>query len=419
MAAQLQNATNHDIEKLGKEAIDRLVWLGRFGKDPAGGVTRLLYSREWVEAQRALKQWMESEGFVARFDEVGNLSGILEGANADETILTGSHIDTVRNGGLYDGQYGIVAGMIAIKYLKDHFGKPKRNIEVISFAEEEGSRFPYTFWGSKNIIGKASRKEVERIHDADCISFIEAMKASGFTFRDESKPPRQDLKAFIEVHVEQGQVLEAEQKSIGIVYSIVGQRRFSIEITGEANHAGTTPMKYRKDAAYAGSHMIHEMIKLAEQYGDPLVATVGKITLIPNNVNVVPGKVVFSLDVRHPDKQAIVQFSDLFTEKIREISREHGVETSINMQLDTDPVPMTPQLVEMIENYCKLNKFSYKLMHSGAGHDAQMMAETIPTAMIFVPSRKGISHNPAEYTDYRDLGKGVKTLIGVLYELAY
>ncbi|KAB7709201.1 hydantoinase/carbamoylase family amidase, partial [Bacillus aerolatus] len=263
-----------EVENLAEEVVDKLEWLGSFGKDPAGGVSRFLYSKEWIDAQQALKRWMESEGLDVQFDQIGNLSGTLKGKDTNETILTGSHIDTVKNGGLYDGQYGIVAGILAIKYLKEHYGQPKRNLEIVSLAEEEGSRFPYCFWGSKNVVGMASWKDVETITDFKGVPFVEAMKESGFAFKDESKVSRQDLKAFVEIHVEQGNVLENEKKSVGVVHSIVGQRRFTIEVTGEANHAGTTPMGYRKDAVYAASHMIYEIISLAKQQGDPLVATV-------------------------------------------------------------------------------------------------------------------------------------------------
>ena len=404
---------------LAKETIEKLEWLSQFGKDPEGGVTRLLYSKEWVEAQQALKEWMQSEGLEARFDEVGNLFGTLKGKNTEETILTGSHVDSVKNGGIYDGPYGIVAGILAIKYLKEKYGQPIRNIEVVSMAEEEGSRFPYTFWGSKNIVGLAKRKDVEAITDFEGIPFIEAMTNSGFGFRDESKEPRKDFKAFVEVHIEQGSVLETEQKSVGVVNSIVGQRRFTVEVTGEANHAGTTPMGYRKDAVYAASQMVFEMIKMARKAGDPLVTTVGKIEVYPNIVNVVPGKAIFTIDVRHTDKEAIVSFTGQITARIKEISKEHGVETAIDMWMDADPVPMDPKVVEVIEKKCKENGLNYKVMHSGAGHDSQVFAPFVPTAMLFVPSLKGISHNPAEFTEPDDLAEGVKALIGTLYELAY
>lgn len=406
-------------ESLATEIAERLGWLGSYGKDPDGGVSRLLYSKEWGEAQQALKRWMETDGLEVQFDEIGNLSGILKGIDTGETILTGSHIDTVTNGGLYDGQYGIVAGIIAIIHLKKHFGQPKRNLEIMSLAEEEGSRFPYAYWGSKNVVGTASRRDVETIEDFNGVPFVEAMTESGFSFRDESKASRQDLKAFVEIHVEQGNVLEIEKKSVGVVHSIVGQRRFTIEVTGEANHAGTTPMGYRKDAVFAASQMIYELISTAKKLGDPLVLTVGKMEVKPNIVNVVPGKVIFTIDMRHTDKEAIVQFTDILTKNIKDTAKAHGVEATIDMWMDANPVQMNEKIVGMIEEQCKKNNLNYKLMHSGAGHDAQIFAEKVPTAMLFVPSRDGISHNPAEYTEPADLAEGVKALISTLYELAY
>lgn len=408
-----------DFDKLPEEAASRLDWLAGFGEDPKGGVSRLLYSKAWVEGQNALKEWMEEIGLEAKFDEIGNLFGTLKGKSVNETVLTGSHVDTVKNGGKYDGAYGIIAGIIALKYLKEAYGEPLRNIEVVSMAEEEGSRFPYAFWGSKNIVGIAKREEVENIKDFEGIPFVEAMKNAGFGFRDESKGMREDLKAFVEVHVEQGSVLETEKIPVGVVNNIVGQRRYTVEVTGEANHAGTTPMGYRKDAMYAASQMVYEIISMARVEGDPLVTTVGKIEAQPSIVNVVPGKAIFTIDVRHTDKEAIVSFTEKMTDRMKAISKEHGVEINIDLWMDADPVPMDQKVVELIEKQCKENGLTFKLMHSGAGHDSQIFAPAVPTAMLFVPSLKGISHNPAEFTEPADLAEGIKALIGALYELGY
>ncbi|WP_120464436.1 allantoate deiminase [Paenibacillus aceti] len=408
------------MQELSHDIMQLLEWLGYFGDDPEGGITRLLYSKEWLEAQKALEGWMKQEGFDVYFDEIGNLFGGLQGTKyQDETILTGSHVDTVRNGGLYDGQYGIVAGLLAVKYLKETYGQPLRNLQVVSMAEEEGSRFPYAFWGSKNIVGTAKREEVQNIADFDGIAFVDAMRECGFRFRDESAEIRRDLKAFVEIHIEQGSVLEKEGQSVGVVHSIVGQRRFTIEVNGEANHAGTTPMGYRKDAVQAASAMICDIINRAKQHGDPLVATVGKIEVKPNVVNVVPGHALFTLDVRHTEKSEIIQFTEEITASLKRIAEDMGVELNIDMWMDADPVPMDGRIVEVIERQCKEKGLNYRLMHSGAGHDSQILAELTPTAMIFVPSRDGISHNPAEYTEPHDLAEGVKALIGTLYKLAY
>lgn len=404
-----------DIEN---EVVKLLNWISEYGKDPKGGISRLLYTEEWIETQKALLELLREKGFRAYQDEIGNTFGRLEGTTyKDETILTGSHVDTVVNGGKYDGQLGIVGGIIAMEYLRETYGQPLRNIEVVSMAEEEGSRFPYTFWGSRNIIGTVKREEVEELKDARCINFIDAMHDAGFDFKKSEE--RKDLKAFIELHVEQGGVLEIEGKSMGIVEHIVGQRRFTIEVIGEANHAGTTPMKYRKDSLYGASKIIQQIIDKSIEYGEPLVATVGSMKLIPNTVNVVPGKTIFSLDIRHICEDTLVKFTDDIEKIIKDVSNELDLISNIEMYMSCKPSAMDTELVQIIKKQCEKKGLNYKLMHSGAGHDSQIFTKKIPTALIFVPSHKGISHNPDEFTEPKDLAEGIKALIETLYYLAY
>lgn len=395
--------------------------LGSRGADPDGGISRFLYSEAWVEAQHFLKDEMEKEGLIANFDEVGNLFGRLEGTKyPDETILSGSHVDTVRNAGHYDGQLGIITAFLAIKYLKAKYGQPLRNLEVVSMAEEEGSRFPYAFWGSKNIVGTAKKEEVfGKLAFDDGMPFEEAMRKAGFDFRDETKEPRKDIKAFVEIHNEQGNVLEQEGKSVGVVHSIVGQRRFTVELTGQANHAGTTPMGLRKDTVFTASKIITEVITEAKRLGDPLVCTFGKVEVSPNVVNVVPGKVLLTIDTRHTDKDALVSFTNFAEETMKRIAEEDGVGIAIDMWMDEDPVPMDEEIVRVLQNCCNEEGLNYKLMHSGAGHDSQIFAPFYPTAMLFVPSQDGISHNPKEYTEPKDLLEGAKAMAAAFYELAY
>lgn len=404
---------------LGKETYRLLEWLGQYGKDPEGGISRLLYSSAWRQAQKALEQLFGESGLEVHYDEIGNLFGKLAGSKyPNETILSGSHIDTVKNGGLYDGQFGIIAAFLAITRLKETYGPPLRNIEVVSLAEEEGSRFPFSFWGSKNLVGTADDRSMREIKDFDGVSFVESMHSSGFDFKT-SRHIRPDLKAFIELHVEQGGVLEIEKIPIGIVDHIVGERRYTVEVAGEANHAGTTPMKYRKDAMSAASRMIHEINDLAAESGDPLVATVGKVNVEPNIANVIPGKVTFTLDVRHTEEDALQEFSDELTDHIRQLAAANGVDIRIDMWMDEEPVKLDPRIVKAIQKQCDDNRIPYKFMHSGAGHDTQIIAPHIPAAMLFVPSRNGISHSPHEYTAPEDLAEGVNVLTHTLYELAY
>lgn len=404
----------------GEEIKEILDWLGTFGRDEKGGITRLLYSEEWKAAQNALADRFETEGLNTSFDDIGNLFGRLEGSKyQDETILTGSHIDTVKNGGLYDGQFGIVASFLSVKYLRETYGKPLRNIEIVSLAEEEGSRFPYAFWGSKNLVGTAKFQEVESIKDFNGIAFIDAMTDSGFQFKESNRELRKDLKAFLEIHIEQGGVLEKEKKSVGVVSSIVGQKRYTIQLDGDSNHAGTTPMGYRRDTVYTASKMIKEIIDLANTKGDPLVSTVGKIQAEPNIVNVVPGRTLFTLDTRHTDKKLLDEYTDEVIKKLNEIALEENIGLEIDLWMDANPVPMDEKIINLIQKQCKENGLNFKMMHSGAGHDAQIIAPFIPTGLLFVPSHNGISHSPKEFTETVDLLEGVKALSGILYELAY
>lgn len=399
---------------------EHVKWISEIGADPTGGTTRLLYDENWRVAQNGLKDKFSDLGLTTQFDEIGNLFGKLEGTKyPNETILTGSHVDTVVNGGKLDGQFGIIASYLAVKYLKEKHGAPLRNLEIVSMAEEEGSRFPYAFWGSKNIWGLADKNDVINAKDANGVKFVDAMADSGFKFRNELTPTREDIKAFVEIHIEQGSVLEKTSKQVGIVNSIVGQKRYSITLKGESNHAGTTPMGFRKDTVYAMSKMISEATDRAYQAGDPLVLTFGHIDVQPNTVNVVPGQVTFSMDCRHTDGKELKDFTVEIEALFKEIAKKHDVSIEIDNWMNESPVPMSKEIVDTLEEACKEANLNYTVMHSGAGHDSQIFAVHVPTAMIFVPSIDGISHNPAEDTKTEDLVEGLEALIASLYKLAY
>lgn len=408
-------------KNLRDEITGLLDLMGEKAADPSGGITRLLYTPEWCNSQHELEKIMQAAGLKTSFDEVGNLFGRLEGSEPGKgTILTGSHVDTVRNGGKLDGMFGIIAGIVALNQLNQRYGKPKLGLEVVSFVEEEGSRFPFVFWGSKSFLGLAGENDVTHLKDNDGVLFGDAIRNAGFSFpADTAAKIRPDIKSFIEIHIEQGNVLEREGKEIGVVNSIAGQRRFKIKLSGTANHAGTTPMEYRRDALYAAGKMISTVIDRAKTYGSPLVTTAGFIDVKPNVPNVVPGEANFSLDIRHTDKDFLRQFTDEVYSIMKRIADDNGIEISINMWMDELPVPMSLEVVGCLEGICKTKGFSYKVMHSGAGHDSQLIAKQVPTAMLFVPSKDGVSHNPAEHTDSEYLEKGVEALIAALHELAY
>lgn len=400
-------------------------WLASYGSDESGteelrGMTRLLFTPEWLDAQLALKQKFEDLGMVAEFDEVGNLYGTYPGTDGtDDVIATGSHVDTVVHGGQLDGALGIFGGYLAIKNLVETYGAPKKSLRVVSMAEEEGSRFPFVFWGSKNIVGTVPASDIEGVVDNDGVSFADAMAACGFGLRKSPVSPADRIKTFVELHIEQGNTLEMEGKKVGVVTAITGQRRYNIRLHGQANHAGTTRMCYRHDVIQVFAQIVNESIAKANEAGDPLVLTFGHIEVTPNTVNVVPGDAMFTMDCRHTDKAVLHAFTEEIEADMRRIAAEHGVSIEIDRWMDEDPVPMDEKLVQTIADVCEKNGANWRMMHSGAGHDSQVIAPHIPTGMIFVPSIDGVSHNPAEDTETEDLKAGIDMLAETLRALAY
>ena len=395
-------------------------WLASFGATESEGVTRLLYSKPWVQAQHAMKERMERAGFDSYFDSVGNLFGRLQGTDAkSKAVLTGSHIDTVVDGGKYDGAYGVIASFLAVQRLYKEFGPPRKSIEVVSFSEEEGSRFPLTFWGSRNIRGIYNLEHVREITDTDGIGFLSAMKEAGFEPDSYVTPVRNDIESFVEIHIEQGMILEKNSKEIGVVSHIVGQRRYTVTVQGESNHAGTTPMYYRRDALHAASVFIAHLTKVAKESEPDLVSTVGKLDVKPNVPNVVAGEVVFSLDIRHYEAKVLDSYCQEIFSAIRKLAGELGVGVEISQWMDVLPVKMDEGMNQVVREAAWKKNIRIQEMISGAGHDAQVFGETIPTCLIFVPSKDGISHSPREFTNIADLEKGIDVLTEVLYRLAY
>ncbi|CAI6025867.1 Zn-dependent hydrolase [Cohnella sp. JJ-181] len=409
------------IDVLKDEIAALLVEMSAHTDEPEEpGVTRLLYSASWLSAQAALAARMVEAGLEVRYDNVGNLYGRIGGTRGGEAaVLTGSHIDTVRHAGQYDGAYGIAAGIAALGYLKRTFGRPVRPLEVVSFCEEEGSRFPIAYWGSGNATGIYDWRQAGAYKDEDGVSLEEAMRAAGFGRADGPDCRLAPLAGFVELHIEQGLVLEHRNRRIGIVETIAGQRRYALAIGGAANHAGTTPMTLRQDALAGAAEMALKLESLASSWGEPLVATVGKIEASPNTPNVIPGFVEMTLDIRHSDEWSLSAFSDLVLNEIQRIADRRRLRLGVTPWLATKPVPMSERLTARVEAACAGLSLSYQRMVSGAGHDAQLLAPVCPTTMIFVPSRAGVSHSPDEYTTPEQLAEGAAVLVSVLYDLAY
>ncbi|HEY1353634.1 MAG TPA: M20 family metallo-hydrolase, partial [Ktedonobacteraceae bacterium] len=302
--------------------IDRL---GAIGRQEGGGITRPVYSPAWIEAQEQLAVWMRAAGLEVRQDAVGNLCGRLRGRDDSQTILTGSHLDTVPSGGRYDGALGILAGLVALRALGARVGQPRRSLEVVALCEEEGSRFPAHYWGTRALLGLIEPDELERLRDEGGTGIAQAMRAAGLRPERYRQAIRQDLDAFLELHIEQGRVLFDERIDLGIVQAIVGLQQRWIRVSGRADHAGTTPMDLRRDALLGAAQMAGDITRLVEQEGRPAVCTLGKWEVRPAAMNVVPETVQFSLDLRHPDEGTKQRLAAAIWARCQAVAQERGL----------------------------------------------------------------------------------------------
>lgn len=393
--------------------------LGAIGRQDEGGLRRPVYSPAWMRAREKLAEWMRAAGLEVREDAVGNLFGRMRGRDDSRTILTGSHLDTVPLGGKYDGALGILAGLVALQALREQAGQPRRSLEVVALCEEEGSRFPARYWGTRAILGLIEADELDRLRDDQGVTIAEAMRVVGLPPERYREAIRHDLDAFLELHIEQGRSLFEERVDVGIVQAIVGLHQRWISVTGRADHAGTTPMDLRRDALQGAAQMAGEITRLVEQEGRPAVVTLGKWEVKPGAVNVVPEIVHFSLDLRHPDEATKQRLAAAIWSRCQTIAQERGLALSGEILSDSPPSSMDSALQSVLIQAAETCGASWKAMPSGAGHDSQEMARCLPTAMLFVPSVEGCSHSPAEYTTPADAVRGATVLATALYGLAY
>ncbi|MCC7370877.1 MAG: Zn-dependent hydrolase [Chloroflexi bacterium] len=397
----------------------RIDELGSIGVHLNGGLYRSLYTESWVQAMALIRRWMEAAGLTVRFDAVGNLWGRVEGVEGGKAVVTGSHVDTVRQGGKYDGALGVHMGIAAVQALLAGVGRPKRPLEVLVTCEEEGSRFNASFWGARAIVGRIGADEPTRVVDADGTTIGAAMQARGFDPARIAEAERHDLGAFVEAHIEQGAILERAGLPLGVVSSITGQRWMKVTVSGVQNHAGTTPMDLRQDALAGAAAMIERIVGAAVRMGRPAVATVGRIQAFPGGTNIIPGRCEFTVDTRHaepgPRQQLLAEIAGI----IQTIAAERELTVEVESIMDHDPVPMHPEIRAHIEHAIESLELPYLVMPSGAGHDSEILAPRVPTAMLFVPSRGGKSHTPEEYTPVEQVVPGVQALAGTLYRLGY
>jgi allantoate deiminase len=388
----------------------RLDELYAIGAEPDGGAFRPLYGTAWATAVERVERWLKDAGLKPRRDAVGNLWGRAEGTDKGKSIVTGSHIDTVRHGGRLDGALGIVAGLTAVEALLKANGQPRRTLEVVAICEEEGSRFATNFWGSRAITGSIDGVDAE---------MAQAMREVGLDPARISSAARDDIDTFVELHIEQGAVLESTSTPLAVVTAIVGTAHLEITVTGRSDHAGTTPMALRQDALAASAAMIQAVESIACSLGAPAVATVGKIRAEPDQINVIPGRVVFTIDVRHSDLGPRRALEARIRSLCRTIASERSLGLEIRTLQERPPVPMDAEVRALLSRAAKDTGVTATELVSGAGHDAQILAARCRVGMLFVPSIGGRSHCPEEATKPEDLELGTSVLRRALELMAY
>ena len=405
----------------GERLLERIRALGELGAihGPNGepGSARLALTDDDKAGRDLVVTWMRDLGLDVRIDTIGNVIATRTGANPRaRAIMTGSHIDTVKTGGLYDGNLGVLAGLEVIETLDQAGIVTSHPISVAFFTNEEGARFNPDMMGSLVYCGGMSAEEAYDVVGIDGARVGDEL--ARISYLGATPCPGEAPHAFVELHVEQGPVLEAEGVRFGAVTGVQGISWQELTITGQSNHAGTTPMSLRHDAGYAAARVATFVRELAIEIGHPHVGTVGFIRLHPNLVNVVAADAVMTVDLRNTD-EAILQRSErrlqLF---LRELEAAEGVTITSRVLARFEPVAFDDRVIDLVQEVATELGHTVKRMPSGAGHDAQMLARMCPTAMIFTPSVKGISHNPAEYTDPGDLIEGANILLQTMLRLS-
>ena len=404
-----------DIRGNPKRMEERILALSEFGKNPEGGVSRVAFSEADIQARKYISGLMEQAGLKVRTDAAGNIFGRKDGRNPKlPLILFGSHIDSVPKGGNYDGDVGVIGALECIELLNEHKIQTDHPLEVVVFTDEEGGLV-----GSKAVAGELLQDALKIVsHSGKTIE--EGIRAIGGDPQKLANAKRQssELLAYLELHIEQGGILESENIKIGVVEGIVGINWWEITVAGFANHAGTTPMKNRKDALVAAAKLIQAVSVVATNMPGRQVATIGKIHAEPGAPNVIPGKVTMTLEIRDLDKEKIDHVFAEVQESANKIASETGTTISFApVEATAVPAPTDERLRKMIDESAKKLGFSTKFMPSGAGHDAQDLARITPVGMIFVPSVGGISHSPKEFTTPQDMANGASVLLHTILRL--
>ena len=393
--------------------LDRLQRLGAVGRGPSGGPTRLALTDSDRKGRDLLAGWMREAGLEVRVDRIGNIFGLWPAPGDADPVMIGSHIDTVIDAGIYDGCYGVLAGMAVVEALRAAGAAPARPIAVAAFTNEEGVRFQPDMMGSLVHAGGLELGAALAAVGTDGAVLGEELARIGYA--GDLEPGSIRPACYLELHIEQGPVLEAEGLAIGAVDSLQGISWQRISITGAANHAGTTPIAARRDAGLAAARVIAHLRDRVANAGT--LATVGSLRLEPDAINVIPSRAVFTVDLRDPEEERLQAAEAALADYLETLAAAEGVEVATERLARFDPVRFDPELVRLVAEAAERRGHGWRHIPSGAGHDAQMIARIAPSAMIFVPSRGGISHNPAEFTAPDQLAAGTEVLLDVVSEL--
>lgn len=398
----------------GERLKNELERFSYFGRTENNGVTRLALSDEDRRARDFFRTCCEELGLTVKVDDMGCMYATFEGIEKKPPIVLGSHLDSVKKGGRFDGVLGVLAGLEVVRTLVENKIKPQIPVTIVNFTNEEGARFEPSMMASGVLSGKFDKNVMLQKTDRDGITFEEALKGIGYEGEAENR--LKEASAFLELHIEQGPILEAEELSIGVVDCVVGMACFDIEITGESDHAGTTPMKMRKDALFAANNLINEIRKRLGSLDEDLVFTIGRVNVYPSIHTVIPNKVVFSLEARHKNPEIVSTFKE-FTQSLPYLGVNEGCEVKVTKLWERETVWFAPELVNQLEESARSLGYSSKRMPSGAGHDAQFIANYVPSAMLFVPSKNGKSHCEEELTTWEECEKGVNVLLDTVLAL--
>mgnify|MGYP002715673173 FL=1 len=401
----------------GRTLMDRLDAFAAISAEP-DALTRLFLTPEHRAAADRLMAWMAEAGMAARIDAAGNVVGRYEGTRPGlPALLIGSHIDTVRNAGKYDGNLGVLAGVAAVAELHRRGERLPFAVEVVGFGDEEGVRFPVTLTGSRALAGRFDPAALDAV-DADGIGYADALRAFGGdpdAIASAARDPA-DILAYVEAHIEQGPVLEAESLGVGVVTGINGASRYRVTVGGTAGHAGTVPMSLRRDALAGAAEMILSVERRAQAIPD-LVATVGRIEAKPGAVNVIPGGTVFTIDIRSPDDTVRLSAMEAIADDFAAIAARRALALSIEKTHDAPATACAPALIDQLSAAVERCGLPPRRLPSGAGHDAMAVASLCPVGMLFTRCRGGISHNPAESITVEDADLTVRVLLDFIRHL--